>query len=58
MVLCPGGSLSGGISVQGSLSGRLPPYGKEWGGTHPTGMHSCFEIFIHDTEVYYVQLAF
>ena len=54
--LCPGGSLSGGISVRESLSGSLSPgrclsrrppttpphpYGGRVGGTHPTGMHTC-----------------
>ena len=55
--LCPGGSLSKGVSVQGvlylgglcpgeSLSGGsllgTPPV-RRVGGTHPTGMHSCFK---------------
>ena len=43
--LCPGGSLSGGslsrgVSVWG-VSVRDPPV--RVGGTHPTGMHSCFK---------------
>ena len=44
--LCPGGSLSGGVSVQGDLclGGSLswrPPIRSRAGGTHPSGMHSC-----------------
>ena len=41
---CPGGeSVSGGLCPGGSLSGRPPA--TVWlraGGTHPTGMHSCY----------------
>ena len=45
------GSLSRGISVQGgSLSGgvsvtEIPQYGGRAGGTHPTGMYSCFTFY-------------
>ena len=57
--LCPGGSLSrglcsgglypGGLCPRGSLSRRglchgETPYGGRTGGTHPTGMHSCFSL--------------
>ena len=61
---CPAGSLfSRGVSTQGasvrgvsvqrgSLSGR-PPYGKRAGGTHPTGMHSCFLIFSNSHRLFW-----
>ena len=47
--LCPGGSLSRGISVQGGLCHRDPPsrYGERAGGTHPTEMHSCLFSVVH-----------
>ena len=44
--LCPGGGL---CLARGSLSGRAPPYGGRACGTHPTGMHSCLEIFFRNT---------
>ena len=50
-VFCPGGSLSKGgvVSVRGGLCPReglcpLPRVRLRAGGTHPTGMHSCFQI--------------
>ena len=42
--ICPGGSLSRGVSVQGVFVGR--PYGiRKTGSAHPTRMLSCF--FLH-----------
>ena len=35
--LCPGGLCHGDPT---------PLYGEKAGGTHPTGMHSCFPIFL------------
>ena len=47
-----GGSVSRGVYIQGGLHpgglSRLPPsdtmrYSQQAGGTHPTGMHSCYQ---------------
>ena len=36
-----------GVCIRGMGVGQTPPstmgYGQQAGGTHPTGMHSCFE---------------
>ena len=44
--LPPGGSAFGGVCIDWGL-GRPPSttgYGQQAGGTHPTGMHPCFEM--------------
>ena len=41
--LCPGVSVQGGSrSVRGDTPDRDPPVRSRAGGTHPTGIHSCF----------------
>ena len=41
--MVPGGSGPGGCMVQGGTWQRTPPpTATAVGGTHPTGMHSCF----------------
>ena len=37
------GSLTGG-SLRGLCHGDPPKYGGRAGGTHPTGIHSCFTL--------------
>ena len=44
-----GGSASGGVCIQGGGLGTPRPsdttgYGQRAGGTHPTGIHSCFVV--------------
>ena len=40
---CSGGCLLGGCPLRGVLGGDPPPEtATAAGGTHPTGMHSCF----------------
>ena len=46
--LHPGGSASGGVHPEGvdrPPQGDTTGYGQRAGGTHPTGMHSCFSLF-------------
>ena len=39
----PGGAAwSRGVSAPGGMPGGDPPTATAAGGTHPTGMHSCF----------------
>ena len=41
--LLPGGLPGpGGVSAPGGMPGGDPPTATAAGGTHPTGMHSCF----------------
>ena len=46
-----GGAWSGGCLVMGRLGvpGGDPPMATAAGGTHPTGMHSCFNLSLTDS---------
>ena len=48
--LSRGVSVQGGLCPGGSLSGR-PPVQLRAGGTHPTGMHSCLSLLVHNVNV-------
>ena len=50
--LCPGGSLSRGVSVGRSL----PPI-RKMGGMHPTGMLSCYDQFSYENVHNYFKIS-
>ena len=45
--LHPGGSASGGGLGRPPLPTRTMGYGQQAGGTHPTGMHTSYDIYIY-----------
>ena len=51
-----GGSLSRGVSVRETLPPRQTPVQWRVGGTHPTGMLSCFRIFYISMKLLHVQV--
>ena len=45
--LVPGGGWSGGLGPRGWVPGEPNPQtATAAGGTHPTGMHSCYDLFL------------
>ena len=57
--LLPGGACSGGCLLPGGCLGGPPGTATAAGGTHPTGMHSCFKFFsVNENSLLVVPVCF